>query len=117
MLEKANLYFATHLSKAIWAAANEETKTALLAMAAEEINSLPLRPTIDPERKNKAIFEQALFRLIGSEKRENLQAQGVKSIAINGGAAETYAPLMFGIPLAPRAKLYLMGWFQMGAIV
>jgi len=116
-LSEANLYFETHLSKTVWEAADESTRTALLTTAAAEINSLPLKTTIDPGRKNKAIFEQALFRLVVSDKRESLRAQGVKSISIHGGASETYASPMFGISLAPRAKLFLMGQFQLGAIV
>ena len=116
-LSEANQYFATHLSKTAWEAVDEQTRTALLRTAENEINSLPLKTTIDPGRKNKAIFEQALFRLAVSDKRESLRAQGVKSISIHGGASETYASPMFGISLAPRAKLFLMGQFQLGAIV
>ena len=117
MLEEANQYFATHLDKETWEAADELTKTALLTTAEAEISSLPLRAAIDPERKNKAIFEQAIFRAKFGDKRENIQAHGVKSVSVNGGASESYAPLMFGVPLAPRAKLFLVGQFQLGAIV
>lgn len=116
-LEQAAAYFATHLDKAIWMEAEEETQTALLATAEAEINSLPLKPTITDEIRNKAIFEQAVFRLKHGDKRENIQAHGVKSVSISGGASESYAPLIFGIPLAPRAKLFLTGWFQVGAII
>lgn len=115
--EEANQYFATHLSKTAWETADEPTKVAMLTMAAEEINNLPLKATIDPERKNKAIFEQAIFRLKYGDKRENIQAHGVKSVSISGGASESYAPLVFGISLAPRAKLFLVGQFRLGAIV
>lgn len=116
-LEEATAYFATHLDKTVWTEAGEETQTALLATAEAEINSLPLRPTITDELKNKAIFEQAIFRAKFRDKRENIQAHGVKSVSISGGASESYVPLVFGIPLAPRAKLFLTGWFQVGAII
>lgn len=116
-LEEANQYFETHLDKAVWEAADDPTKTALLATAEAEINSLPLKPTITDEIKNKAIFEQAIFRAKFGDKRENIQAHGVKSVSISGGASESYVPLVFGIPLAPRAKLFLTGWFQVGAII
>lgn len=116
-LEEATAYFATHLDKVVWEEAGEETQTALLTTAEAEIKSLPLKPTITDELKNKAIFEQAIFRLKYGDKRESIQAHGVKSVSIPGGASESYAPLVFGIPLAPRAKLYLTGWFQVGAII
>lgn len=116
-LEEATAYFATHLDKTVWTEAGEETQTALLTTAEAEINSLPLKLTITDELKNKAIFEQAVFRLKYGDKRESIQAQGVKSVSISSGASESYAPLVFGIPLAPRAKLFLTGWFQVGAIV
>ncbi len=116
-LEQAVTYFSTHLDNATWTAADEPTKTALLTAAEVEINSLPLKAMITNELKNKAIFEQAIFRLKYGDKRENVQAHGVKSVSISGGASESYTQLVFGIPLAPRAKLFLTGQFQVGAIV
>lgn len=116
-LEQAAAYFATHLDKAIWMEAEEETQTALLATAEAEINSLPLKPTITDEIKNKAIFEQAIFRLKYGDKRESLKAQGVNMMGITGGFYEHYNVLVYGVALAPRAKLFLTGQFQVGAIV
>lgn len=115
-LADATAYFATHLDNSIWVATEEPTKTAALMTAVDEIGALPLRPSIPEQIKNKAIFEQAIFRLKYSDKRENLQAQGVKSVSVSGGASESYTPLLYGIPVAPRAKTCLIGWFALGAI-
>jgi len=115
-LTEATTYFTTHLDNSIWTAAADPVKTAALTTAEAEINALPLRSTIPEETKNKAIFEQAMFRLKYSDKRESLQAQGVKSVSVSGGASESYAKLMFGISVAPRAKMFLIGWFAVGAI-
>jgi hypothetical protein len=76
-----------------------------------------LKSTITDELKDKAIYEQAIFRLKYGDKREGIQAQGVKSIGISGGVSESFAQPVFGVSLAPRAKLFLTGWFQLGAIV
>jgi hypothetical protein len=114
-VEGANTYFATHLDKSIWEAST--VKEAAIATAGQEINSLPLKSTIPEERKDRAIYEQAIFRLKYGDKRENIQAQGAKSIGISGGVSESFVQPVFGVPLAPRAKLFLMGWFQLGAII
>jgi hypothetical protein len=117
-LEEATTYFTTHMDKAIWEEAGEEKQTALLTTAEAEINSLPLKPTITDEIKNKAIFEQAIFRLKYGDKRESLKAQGVNMMGITGGFYEHYnVYLVYGVALAPRAKLFLTGWFQVGAII
>lgn len=116
-VETATEYFANHLEQAIWTATTLEQQRAAITTAEMEINSLPLKDQIPEEVKNKAIYEQALFRLKYGEKREAIQAQGVKSVSISGGVSESFTQLVFGIPLAPRAKLLLMGWFQLGAIV
>jgi hypothetical protein len=113
----ADTYFTTHLDKATWEAAGDTSKANVIETASLEINSLPLRRNIADELKDKAIYEQAVFRLKYSDKRENLQVQGVKSISISGGASEFYAQSVFGVPLAPRAKLLLTGWFALGAVV
>jgi hypothetical protein len=113
----ANTYFGTHLDKTAWEAAGDVMKAGAIGTAAMEINSLPLRKTITDELKDKAIYEQAIFRLKYGDKREDIQAQGVKSISISGGVSESFAQSVFGVPLAPRAKLFLMGWFQLGAII
>lgn len=115
-LEEANQYFTAHLEKETWEAATPEQKVGALATAEAEITSLPLRPNADPERIQKAIYEQAVFRLQTDRKRENLQAQGVKSAGIAYGPQETYGTLVYGIPLAPRAKAFLAGCFAVGVI-
>ena len=115
-VEQADQYFATHLEAEIWQAATPEQKVRALATAEAEIISLPLRPNADPERIQKAIYEQAVFRLQTDRKRENLQAQGVKSAGIAYGPQETYGTLVYGIALAPRAKVFLTGCFAVGVI-
>jgi hypothetical protein len=115
-VEQADQYFQTHLETETWSAATPEQKAGALATAEAEIKSLPLRPNADPERIQKAIFEQAVFRLKVDSKRENLQAQGVKSAGIAYGPQETYGTLVYGIVLAPRAKLFLTGCFGVGVI-
>lgn len=116
-VEGANAYFATHLDKTDWDAATADVKVGAIETASLEINSLPLKSTIPDDLKDKAIYEQAIFRLKYGEKREAIQAQGVKAIGISGGVSESLSQLVFGIPLAPRAKLFLTGWFRLGAIV
>jgi hypothetical protein len=113
----ADTYFATHLDKVAWEAASNTLKAGAIETAILEINSLPLRKIIADELKDKAIYEQAIFRLKYSDKRENLQAHGVKSVSVSGGVSESFAQLVFGVPLAPRAKLLLTGWFALGAVV
>lgn len=70
----------------------------------------------DATRVINAIYEQALFRLGGNEQREQLQAQGVKSVGIQGGFSESFGQQMYGITLAPRAKLLLTGCFAVGVM-
>ena len=113
--EQADQYFQTHLESATWKAATPEQKAGALATAEAEINSLPLNQA-NREKIQKAIFEQAVFRLQTDRKRENLQAQGVKSANIAYGPQETYGTLVYGIPLAPRAKVFLTGCFAVGVI-
>lgn len=115
-VEQADQYFEIHLEKETWNAATPEQKAGALATAEAEIISLPLSPRANPERIQKAIFEQAVFRLQTDRKRENLQAQGVKSANIAYGPQETYGTLVYGIPLAPRAKVFLTGCFAVGVI-
>lgn len=115
-VEQADQYFEIHLESATWQAASLEQKAGALATAEAEIRSLPLRPNADPERIQKAIYEQAVFRLKVNGKRENLQAQGVKSAGIAYGPQETYGTLVYGIALAPRAKVFLTGCFAVGVI-
>ena len=115
-VEQADQYFETNLEKETWNAANPEEKARALATAEAEIISLPLSPWANPERIQKAIYEQAVFRLQTDRKRENLQAQGVNSAGIAYGPQETYGTLVYGIPLAPRAKVFLTGCFAVGVI-
>lgn len=115
-VEQADQYFETHLEKETWEAASPEQKAGALATAEAEITSLPLSPRANPERIQKAIFEQAVFRLQIDGKRERLQAQGVKSAAIAYGPQENYGVLMYGVALAPRAKAFLTGCFAVGVI-
>ena len=115
-LEGANQYFTAHLEKETWEAACPKEKAGALATAEAEIKSLPLRPNADLERIQKAIYEQAVFRLQTDRKRANLQAQSVKSANIAYGPQETYGTLVYGIPLAPRAKVFLTGCFAVGVI-
>ena len=115
-VEQADQYFQTHLETETWSAATPEQKAGALATAEAEIRSLPLRPDADPERIQKAIHEQAVFRLQTDSKRENLQAQGVKSAGIAYGPQENYGVLTYGIALAPRAKAFLTGCFAVGVI-
>ncbi len=115
-VEQADQYFATHLEAETWQAATPEQKAGALATAEAEIRSLPLGPNADPEKVQKAIYEQAVFRLQTDRKRENLQAQGVNSAGIAYGPQETYGTLVYGIALAPRAKAFLTGCFAVGVI-
>lgn len=115
-VEQADQYFQTHLETETWGAATPEQKAGALATAEAEIISLPLSPRANPERIQKAIFEQAVFRLKVDGKRENLQAQGVNSAGIAYGPQETYGTLVYGIALAPRAKAFLTGCFAVGVI-
>ena len=115
-VEQADQYFETHLEKETWEAACPKEKAGALATAEAEIISLPLSPRANPERIQKAIFEQAVFRLKVDGKRENLQAQGVNSAGIAYGPQETYGTLVYGIALAPRAKAFLTGCFAVGVI-
>ena len=115
-LEEANQYFTAHLEKETWEAACPKEKAGALATAEAEIKSLPLRPNADPERIQKAIYEQAVFRLQVDGKRERLQAQGVKAANIAYGPQENFGALVYGIALAPRAKLFLTGCFGVGVI-
>lgn len=115
-VEVADTYFQAHLDSAKWAALTPEQKAGALAMAQGDINSLPLRSTMPEATKDTMIYEQALFLSIITSDRQNLQAQGVVSAAISGGASETYKKLTFGVALAPRAKVKAIGYWALGAI-
>ena len=117
MITSANNYFNTHLDKAIWTTATDDKKIAALSAAEMEINSLPISNSAQTASKRLiAIYEQAVWRLRAGSKREDLQAQGVKSVRNPSGVAETYGAMTYGIPLAPRAKAALNGCWAIGAI-
>lgn len=126
-VEGANTYFTTHLDSAKWTALTTPQKAGAIATAQAEINSLPLRKklavdgitlidVIPETTKDKMIYEQALFLVLTTQDRQNLQAQGVKSVAISGGASETFSKTMFGVALAPRVRLLANGYWALGAI-
>jgi hypothetical protein len=116
-LTSANNYFATHLDEATWTAATDDQKIAALTTAEMEISSLPISNSVQALSKCLiAIYEQAVWRLRTSTKREDLQSQGVKSVRNPSGVAETYGAMTYGIPLAPRAKAALNGCWVIGAI-
>lgn len=115
-VEGADTYFQTHLDSAKWATLTPERKAGAIATAQGDINSLPLRSSIPEATKDTMIYEQALFLAVIASDRQNLQAQGVASAAISGGASETYKKLTFGVALAPRAKVKATGYWALGAI-
>jgi len=116
-VEQANKYFEIHLEAETWSQAKPEQKAGALKTAKQEITSLPIHISpANEDRIQDAIYEQALFRLRVNTKRELLQAQGVTSANIAYGPQEQYGDLMFGVPLAPRAKLLLTGCYALGVI-
>ncbi|NLW45829.1 MAG: hypothetical protein GXY86_00590 [Firmicutes bacterium] len=116
-LTSVNNYFNTHLDKATWTAAADDEKTAALSTAEMEINSLPIsNSALAASKRQIAVYEQAVWRLRTGTRREDLQAQGVKSVRNPSGVAETYGIPTFGIPLAPRARAALNGCMSLGAI-
>jgi osmotically-inducible protein OsmY len=117
-LTSANSYFATHLDKITWTAATDDAKVGALTTAEMEISTLPINLN-SAQTQSKiviAVYEQAVWRLRSNSKREDLQAQGVKSVRNPSGVAESYGILTYGIPLAPRAKAVLNGCWAIGAI-
>ena len=118
-LAAANAYFQTRIHPGAWTQATDADKTAALTTAENQIHSLPLSTFADQGRVTKATYEQALFllRMESTEMREDLQARGVASVSISGGASEAYRQ-RYGFPLAPMAQSYLSGCLRrVGSVV
>lgn len=109
-LSAANAYFQTRVHSSAWTQASNADKIAALATAENQINTLPISNFADQGRVTRAIYEQALFllRMESTETREDLQARGVASVSISGGASETFKN-RYGFPIAPMAQSYLSG--------
>lgn len=112
-LATAESYFQTRLHSAAWSQATEANRLAALTTAENQIRALPISAYADQGRVTKAICEQALFllRMDQAEMREDLQARGVASVGISGGASETFRD-RHGFSLAPMAQSFLTGCLQ-----
>lgn len=106
----ADEYFETRLRSAAWSAASEEVKLAALTTAQADIEACA-DFTFDADAEviaaqQNAVCEQALYLLQDEdqERRQSLQAQGVKEA---GMAKEVYTGAPAGVVIAPRARLLL----------
>lgn len=118
-LAGANTYFQTRVHSAAWSQATAADQLAALTTAENQIRSLPISAYADQGRITNAIYEQALFllRMDQTELREDLQARGVASVGISGGASESFRQ-RYGFSLAPMAQMFLAGCLQrVGSVV
>lgn len=121
-LSAAEAYLAANcLNTSAWDAADPTVKQKALAQATNEITSLPWRANAPSVNCLNAIYEQAAFLLDtqGEASRLNLQAAGVASVGISGGASETYrtGANRYGFTIAPGAQKWIRGWLTTSALV
>lgn len=102
---QANTYFNQRLHTEVWDAADDSTKTKVLAQAERQLESY--RARVDGTRFIYAVCEQALWLLQG-DKRAELQQAGVQGFSV-GSMSEQFD--MRGRPadIAPQAWAYLRG--------
>lgn len=128
-VEEANAFFAATLNSDAWDEADDTKKEKALKMATRQIDRLPFAgrkldinqslefprtttnlPFTDgiPDAITYATCEQALFLLQGGNKRQELQAQGVKSYSL-GDLSETFSENLTDAQktICPEALSYL----------
>ncbi len=136
-VEEANAFFAATLNSDAWDEADDTKKEKALKMATRQIDRLPFQGRkLDynqnlefprnitakaftdgvPQQVKYATCEQALFLLRGGNKRQELQAQGVKSYSL-GDLSETFSENLTDAQktICPEALSYLRR-FLLGSV-
>lgn len=93
LIETADTYFGNRLNTDVWDNASNTTKKQALATAEGQIEMIPDIELLEDSYYSRAILEQALFLLRTgpeAELRNDLQAQGVEQVDVEGGVRERY---------------------------
>lgn len=93
LIETADTYFGNRLNTDVWDNASNTTKKQALATAEGQIEMIPDIELLEDSYYSRAILEQALFLLRTgpeAELRNDLQAQGVEQVDVEGGVQERY---------------------------
>jgi hypothetical protein len=101
----AGTYLAKHLKTAVWTALSSDQKTAVLAMATDDICCQLNIIAIDETRDNQlnAVYEQAVYLAENFDKIN--QAQEIQAESIDGAGSRTYKKSADAI--APRARMFI----------